>query len=213
MAFYRPARWQKPAALIVLLGLAVLPMLLEQLDQSYYTGFATRVLIFALAASSLNLVLGFGGMVSLGHAAFFGQAGGCGMPVPAGFGLGHVTHGFQQAGLELVRGQRVQRKRLVFGQFVEFAKADFQPAVQEGGGRLARETCERDGVGPAVPVRQRQGQCCGGFGRWIGCVVDGAPVAVVGKERRLVRLRAGVRRPDRAAMTVSCCWIRSSRTC
>ena len=72
MAFYRPARWQKPAALIVLLGLAVLPMLLEQLDQSYYTGFATRVLIFALAASSLNLVLGFGGMVSLGHAAFFG---------------------------------------------------------------------------------------------------------------------------------------------
>jgi branched-chain amino acid transport system permease protein len=30
------------------------------------------VLIFALAASSLNLVLGFGGMVSLGHAAFLG---------------------------------------------------------------------------------------------------------------------------------------------
>jgi branched-chain amino acid transport system permease protein len=30
------------------------------------------VLIFALAATSLNLVLGFGGMVSLGHAAFFG---------------------------------------------------------------------------------------------------------------------------------------------
>ena len=133
------------------------------------------------------------------QAAFFGQAGGCGMPVPAGFGLGHVTHGFQQAGLELVRGQRVQRKRLVFGQFVEFAKADFQPAVQEGGGRLAQETCERDGVGPAVPVRQRQGQCCGGFGRWIGCVVDGAPVAVVGKERRLVRLRAGVRRPGKIA--------------
>ena len=30
------------------------------------------MLIFALAASSLNLVLGFGGMVSLGHAAFLG---------------------------------------------------------------------------------------------------------------------------------------------
>jgi branched-chain amino acid transport system permease protein len=33
---------------------------------------ATRVLVFALAASSLNLILGFGGMVSFGHAAFLG---------------------------------------------------------------------------------------------------------------------------------------------
>jgi branched-chain amino acid transport system permease protein len=35
-------------------------------------GLATRVLVFALAASSLNLILGFGGMVSFGHAAFLG---------------------------------------------------------------------------------------------------------------------------------------------
>ena len=72
MAFYRPARWQKPVAVVVLAALLALPSLLEILDQGYYIGFATRVLIFALAASSLNLVLGFGGMVSLGHAAFFG---------------------------------------------------------------------------------------------------------------------------------------------
>ena len=31
-----------------------------------------RVLIYALAATSLNLILGYGGMVALGHAAFFG---------------------------------------------------------------------------------------------------------------------------------------------
>ncbi len=72
MAFYRPAPWQKPLSLIVLCALVALPMLLEALDQAFYIGFATRVLIFVLAASSLNLVLGFGGMVSLGHAAFFG---------------------------------------------------------------------------------------------------------------------------------------------
>ncbi|WP_306605053.1 branched-chain amino acid ABC transporter permease [Azonexus sp.] len=72
MAFYRPARWQKPFAFTVLCALLALPGLMEIFDQSYYIGFATRVLIFALAASSLNLVLGFGGMVSLGHAAFFG---------------------------------------------------------------------------------------------------------------------------------------------
>jgi len=72
MASHRPARWQFVAPVVILAMLLALPTLLEALDQAYYTGFATRVLIFALAASSLNLVLGFGGMVSLGHAAFFG---------------------------------------------------------------------------------------------------------------------------------------------
>jgi branched-chain amino acid transport system permease protein len=72
MAFYRPAPWQLPVSLVFLLALLAVPTLLQGLDQSFYIGFATRVLIFALAATSLNLVLGFGGMVSLGHAAFFG---------------------------------------------------------------------------------------------------------------------------------------------
>ncbi len=72
MAFYRPALWQKPFAFIVLCAMLALPDLLAFFDQSYYISLATRILIFALAASSLNLVLGFGGMVSLGHAAFFG---------------------------------------------------------------------------------------------------------------------------------------------
>ena len=34
---------------------------------------ASRVLVFALAATSLNLILGYGGMVSFGHAAFVGM--------------------------------------------------------------------------------------------------------------------------------------------
>lgn len=72
MAFYRPAPYQKPVAIGLLLALLVLPSALTAFGQEFYIGFATRVLIFALAASSLNLVLGFGGMFSLGHAAFFG---------------------------------------------------------------------------------------------------------------------------------------------
>jgi len=72
MAFYRPASWQRSLTIVLLTLLLGLPMLLNSLEQSFYIGFATRVLIFALAATSLNLVLGFGGMVSLGHAAFFG---------------------------------------------------------------------------------------------------------------------------------------------
>ena len=72
MAFYRPASYQKPLALVFLLACLALPAVLNAFDQSFYIGFATRLLIFALAASSLNLVLGFGGLFSLGHAAFFG---------------------------------------------------------------------------------------------------------------------------------------------
>jgi len=72
MAFYRPAPYQKPVAIVLLLAALALPSVLSAFGQEFYVGFATRVLIFALAASSLNLVLGFGGMFSLGHAAFFG---------------------------------------------------------------------------------------------------------------------------------------------
>ena len=72
MAFYRPAPYQKPVASVLLLTAFALPSVLSAFGQEFYVGFATRVLIFALAASSLNLVLGFGGMFSLGHAAFFG---------------------------------------------------------------------------------------------------------------------------------------------
>ena len=59
------------ARLLALLALA-LPLALQAADQMFYVSFATRVLIYALAASSLNLVLGYGGMVSFGHAAFIG---------------------------------------------------------------------------------------------------------------------------------------------
>ncbi|MCA3219613.1 MAG: branched-chain amino acid ABC transporter permease [Burkholderiales bacterium] len=57
----------------VVIALAIaLPWAMQLAGQEYYIGVARRILIFALAAASLNLILGFGGMVSLGHAAFFG---------------------------------------------------------------------------------------------------------------------------------------------
>jgi len=49
-----------------------LPLLLDALGASFYVSFAGRVLVYAIAATSLNLVLGYGGMVSFGHAAFVG---------------------------------------------------------------------------------------------------------------------------------------------
>jgi branched-chain amino acid transport system permease protein len=51
---------------------AALPVALSATEQLFYVSFASRVLIYAIAATSLNLVLGYGGMISFGHAAFVG---------------------------------------------------------------------------------------------------------------------------------------------
>ena len=57
---------------LVLLALIALPFVANSFGEAFYIALATRILIFALAATSLNLILGFGGMVSFGHAAFLG---------------------------------------------------------------------------------------------------------------------------------------------
>jgi branched-chain amino acid transport system permease protein len=51
-----------------LAGLAVLPLALT----SYQLGLLTKMLILALFAMSLDLILGYAGLPSLGHAAYFG---------------------------------------------------------------------------------------------------------------------------------------------
>jgi branched-chain amino acid transport system permease protein len=61
---------------IVLLALALLlaavPPVATLLGQPFYVDLLRRVMIFAIAAVSLDLILGYGGMVSLGHAAYLG---------------------------------------------------------------------------------------------------------------------------------------------
>lgn len=58
-------------ALWLAVGLAVLVVLPFTLT-SYQLGLLTKILIFALFAMSLNLILGYAGLPSLGHAAYFG---------------------------------------------------------------------------------------------------------------------------------------------
>lgn len=55
-------------ALLVLTALALVPLATE----SYHLGLVTRLMILAIAAISLDLLLGRGGLVSFGHAAFIG---------------------------------------------------------------------------------------------------------------------------------------------
>jgi branched-chain amino acid transport system permease protein len=65
----QPATLQTRAAgLVVLLALAVLPFLMSD----YPRALVSEIFIFAIFAMSLDLLLGFTGLMSLGHAAFFG---------------------------------------------------------------------------------------------------------------------------------------------
>ena len=53
---------------LFLLALATLPFIAN----SYQTRLATSALIYGIGAIGLNLLIGYGGMISFGHAAFFG---------------------------------------------------------------------------------------------------------------------------------------------
>jgi len=75
------------AVIVAGLGLLVLPMVLVSMGQGFYLGLLTRIMIYALAATSLNLILGYGGMVSFGHAAFLG-IGGYAVAIAAQHGIG-----------------------------------------------------------------------------------------------------------------------------
>jgi len=52
--------------------LAAVPLAAAILNQPFYLDLVRRVMIFAIAALSLNLILGYGGMISFGHAAYLG---------------------------------------------------------------------------------------------------------------------------------------------
>jgi len=60
------------AAVAALAGLALVPVVAAAADAPFYTGLFARIMIFALAAVSLDLILGYGGLISFGHAAYLG---------------------------------------------------------------------------------------------------------------------------------------------
>jgi branched-chain amino acid transport system permease protein len=68
IASRKPERFGTVAALVAIACLACLPLA----GDAYMLKVATEVLVFTLFAFSLQLLIGVGGMVSFGHAAFFG---------------------------------------------------------------------------------------------------------------------------------------------
>ncbi len=64
-----PRTW---VAIVLLGGLALVPVLAHAFQQPFYITLFARILIFAIAAMGLNLILGYGAMVSFGHALYVG---------------------------------------------------------------------------------------------------------------------------------------------
>ncbi|MFO0998441.1 MAG: branched-chain amino acid ABC transporter permease [Alphaproteobacteria bacterium] len=62
-------------AMAILGALSLVPLAVWAFDAPFYLDLFNRVMIYAIAAVSLNLVMGYGGLVSFGHAAFLGIGG------------------------------------------------------------------------------------------------------------------------------------------
>lgn len=77
---------------VVVLGLlGLVPPILLWAGQPFYLDVATRLVILAIAAVSLNLILGYGGMISFGHAACVGLGA---------YAVGIPAHHWLYGGLE-----------------------------------------------------------------------------------------------------------------
>jgi branched-chain amino acid transport system permease protein len=68
----RVGRRRAGIATMLFAMLGLLPFLADAIGESFVLVVASRIMIFAIAALSLDLILGFGGMVSFGHATFIG---------------------------------------------------------------------------------------------------------------------------------------------
>ena len=58
--------------IVAALALLALPPFVLAIGQPYYIDLVRRIMILSIAAASLNLILGYGGLVSFGHAAYLG---------------------------------------------------------------------------------------------------------------------------------------------
>jgi branched-chain amino acid transport system permease protein len=76
---------------LVVAGLLLLPLYSSMSGRIFVLTLFTRIVIFALAAVSLNLIMGYGGMMSFGHAAYLGIGGyAVGILAHEGIGSGFV---------------------------------------------------------------------------------------------------------------------------
>lgn len=56
----------------IFVGLGLVPLFAELTQTPFYLDLARRMMILAIGALSLNLIMGYGGLISFGHAAYIG---------------------------------------------------------------------------------------------------------------------------------------------
>ena len=78
--------------IFIFLLLAFLPVYAVLTDNEFYLDLTNRLMILSIAAASLNLILGHGGMISFGHAAYLGIGAYC-VGIPAYY---DINNGFLQ---------------------------------------------------------------------------------------------------------------------
>ena len=84
-----PTPSRRAILFLVLLALALAVPLLQS---TYYTRFATQIAMYGMAAVSVDLLLGYAGLVTFGQAAFFGVgAYAAGMITAAGIHEGLIV--------------------------------------------------------------------------------------------------------------------------
>ena len=66
---------EKNIGYISLISIFLIAIFSEYFNEPYLITLLSRIIIFSIAAIGLNLVLGFGNLISFGHAAFFGLGG------------------------------------------------------------------------------------------------------------------------------------------
>jgi branched-chain amino acid transport system permease protein len=77
-------------ALVVFALFAGLPVVADAMGDTFIVFFTIRIMVFAIAAVSLSLILGYGAMVSFGHAAYLGL-GAYSVAILAEHGIWDVT--------------------------------------------------------------------------------------------------------------------------
>jgi branched-chain amino acid transport system permease protein len=88
--------------LFPLAGLALLAALPWLIGSAYYVNIASQILIAAVFALGLNVLVGYGGLVSLGHAGLFGMAAYTAAWMVSAGGSGHLVAAFAALGTTLL---------------------------------------------------------------------------------------------------------------
>jgi len=125
--------------LVIFSCFAIIPLLTVFGAETYLLGLVTRVMIFAIAALALDLLVGYGALISFGHAAFIG-IGAYAVGILASHGIGDVLISFPVAlaasalfawltGIVCLRTKGVYfiMITLAFGQMIFFTASSLAP--------------------------------------------------------------------------------------